>query len=299
MTTMGVQPPSGPDTPGRDTLAPDSLGVAAAAAARAADLSGVRIRLLGTVEELQDVEVLVNQTWRAEVSISMLRALRKAGNFVSGAYRDEVLVGACIGFFGIAGRTEMHSHLAVIDPRHRTAGIGAALKLHQRAWAMAQGVTQICWTYDPLERRNAYVNLTKLAARPVEYLVNFYGDHGDGDGAPFPTDRLMLTWDLTAAAVTAAAGRRATPPDLALLRAGDSTLLLAMDARGAPQDVPDTGASVLLIGTPQEVALLRTHDAGLALEWRLRLRHHLGGALTAGARVTGFVREGFYVLKRV
>lgn len=288
MTAKGVQPPPVTGAP----------STAAEAAARAAERSGIRVRVLSNLEDLQAVEVLVNETWPAEVSISMLRALCKAGNFVSGAYRDEALIGACIGFFGIGGRQEMHSHLAIVDARHRTTGVGAALKLHQRAWALEHGVACICWTYDPLERRNAYVNLTKLAARPVEYLVNFYGDHGDGDGRAFPTDRLMLTWDLTSAAVTAAASQSSASPDLALLQAGGSDLVLAMDARGAPQEGRDTGAPVLLIGTPQEVGRLRTSDAGLALEWRLQLRDHLRRALASGARVTGFVREGFYVLER-
>lgn len=291
MSIEGTAPPPWPATP-------EVLRQAEVAAERAADRSGVRIVVLGSVAELESVRILVNETWPAEVSISLLRALRKADNLVSGAYRDGMLVGACIGFFGAAGRVELHSHLAVIDRRHRASGVGTVLKLHQRAWALERGVSRICWTYDPLERRNAYLNLTKLAADPVEYLVNFYGDHGDGLEGPFPTDRLMVAWDLASAAVIAAAERRPTVPDLADLRVAGSATVLAMDARGAPKEGRDHGEPFLLVGTPQDAGLLRAHDPALALEWRLRVRHQLSQALESGARVTGFAPEGFYVLQR-
>ena len=115
-----------------------------------------------------------------------------------------VLVGACVAFFGSSGRQDLHSHLAVVAPTERSSGIGWALKVSQRAWAMEQGVARIQWTYDPLESRNAYVNLAKLAAQPVEYLENFYGDHGDGTESVFPTDRLLVSWELGAPRVAAA-----------------------------------------------------------------------------------------------
>ncbi len=59
------------------------------------------------------------------------------------------------------------------------------MKLHQRAWAIARGIPVIEWTFDPLVARNAYFNIRKLGAMPVEYLPNFYGIMGDGiNGEP-------------------------------------------------------------------------------------------------------------------
>ena len=60
-------------------------------------------------------------------------------------------------------------------PRAAGRSVGFALKLHQRAWALLRGVSEIAWTFDPLVSRNAYFNLVKLAARAGEYLPNFYG----------------------------------------------------------------------------------------------------------------------------
>ena len=270
----------------------------AAAAGRAAARSGVRITVLDTVADLHAVEQLVNRTWRSEISISMLCALRKAGNFVSGAYRGDDLVGACVGFFGLAGREELHSHLAVTELRQRGTGVGWALKLNQRAWGMEHGVRRIRWTFDPLERRNAYVNLTKLSARPVEYLDNFYGEHGDGSQSPFPTDRLVLDWDLGSDQVVVAARGDARPPDLTGLSDGECVRVLERDDRDAPREARDGGQPLLLIGTPENAAHLRADAPGLALDWRLLVRHHLGRALADGAETVGFTREGFYVLRR-
>jgi predicted GNAT superfamily acetyltransferase len=198
--------------------------------------------VLDSVSQLSAAADLINQTWPAEVSVSTLRALRKVGNYVGGAYRDGRLVAACVAFFGSAGSGDLHSHLAVVAPAERSSGIGWALKVSQRAWAMEQGVARIQWTYDPLEARNAYVNLAKLSARPVEYLDNFYGDHGDGTESVFPTDRLLVSWDLgSAPAVEAARGDR-IPADPTLSRLPAATVL-ARGADGAPREGRDHGVT--------------------------------------------------------
>src|SRR3712207_7442617 len=62
-------------------------------------------------------------------------------------------------------------------------------KLHQRAWAIARGVHEVAWTFDPLVARNAWFNLTKLGARATEYLPNFYGPMDDGINGADESDR--------------------------------------------------------------------------------------------------------------
>ena len=61
------------------------------------------------------------------------------------------------------------------------------------------------WTFDPLVRRNAYFNTVKLAARPVEYLVDFYGEMTDEINAGQGSDRLLVEWPLLAPEVVSAA----------------------------------------------------------------------------------------------
>jgi predicted GNAT superfamily acetyltransferase len=284
-----------PTGTGSPTSAQRAEGAAAAAAA--STRAGVRTGLLDSIDELTVAVDLINQTWPGEVSVSTLRAMRKVGNYVGGAFRDDVLVGACVAFFGAAGAPDLHSHLAVVAPEERGSGIGWALKVSQRAWAMKNGVARIQWTFDPMEARNAYVNLAKLSARPVEYLVNFYGDRGDGLEAPFPTDRLLVSWDLAGAPAVAAAQGYGPPPDPSL-SAGPVATLLARRSDGTPREGTDHGQPVLLIAAPEDATSMRQNDPALALEWRMLLRKHLGQAVRFGAETIGFTREGFYVVRR-
>ena len=66
----------------------------------------------------------------------------------------------------------MHSHILGVLPGSETHGLGFDLKQHQRRWCLARGVTVMEWTTDPLVRRNAYFNVTKLGAEAPTYLVN-------------------------------------------------------------------------------------------------------------------------------
>jgi predicted GNAT superfamily acetyltransferase len=260
------------------------------AAEQAAARAGVTVTDLVAVPELEAVERLINRTWPAEVSISLLCALVKAGSYVGGATRDGRLVGACIGFFGDRSAAELHSHLAVTAEEVRGAGVGYALKLHQRAWALARGLDRVSWTFDPMERRNAYLNIAKLMALPTEYVPNFYGDHGDGTGRAFPTDRLLVAWQrgpVTPAELVTSPELRGVP------------IAVGADADGRPrEDAAAWHEPVVLVATPENAAALRRTDPGLAAEWRLALRHQLGGAMRDGRHVSGFTRDGYYVLER-
>ena len=143
-------------------------------------------------------EVWVPEDGNSSLRLDLLRAMTKAGNYASGAY-DLVsgeLLGACVGFFGPPAHAELHSHIAGVRPAGLGRSVGFALKVHQRAWCLRRDVRVIAWTYDPLIRRNAYFNLVKLGARPVEYLRNFYGTMDDAINGGTETDRVLVHWDL-------------------------------------------------------------------------------------------------------
>lgn len=185
----------------------DSLAAAASA--------GVEIRELRELADLDQVYRLYDSIWRPDpknppVTTELLRALTKAGNYVGGAYDGADLIGACVGFFGAPAEVTMHSHVAGVSSKARGRNVGFALKLHQRAWALERGVTAISWTFDPLIRRNAYFNLAKLAARPTEYLPNFYGLMADGINNGDDSDRLLVRWQLDDPTVITAAHRPST-----------------------------------------------------------------------------------------
>ncbi|MFF6968809.1 GNAT family N-acetyltransferase [Streptomyces anthocyanicus] len=277
----------------------DEASVHAEAAART---SGVRIRQMRSGAELDAVHDLFNLVWHTgpaspPLTGELLRALAKSGNYVSGAHDGDELVGACVGFFGAPADEVLHSHIAGVSNAARARGVGFALKLHQRAWALARGASAVSWTYDPLIRRNAYFNLVKLATRPEEYLVNFYGHVHDGVNEGDDTDRLLVRWPLDSEPVRAACTGEFRPGDARAWRAAGAAVALGRGPDAAPVpgelDAPD-----LLVAVPPDIERLRLTAPERAGDWRSALREVLGTLLAEGARVTGFDRRGWYALRR-
>ena len=261
---------------------------AAADALAAATAAGVDVRELHDVAELRLAQRLFEEIWRPAadspppVTAELLRALAHAGDYVSGAWAGERLAGACMGFLSAPARRALHSHIAGVAPGTQRRGVGFALKLHQRAWALGHGLPLAVWTFDPLVARNAWFNLAKLRARPTAYLEDFYGPMTDAVNAGVASDRLLLAWRLDDPAVAAAcAGRPLQPPPVeaeAALTVGPGLEPVAHQ--------PDTPA--VTVALPPELEPL---DPGQRRAWRQAVREALGGRLAAGAAVTGFLRH--------
>lgn len=273
------------------------------AAATAARAAGVRIRELSGLADLVDVVELYRSVWggdEPQLSVELLRAFAKSGNYVAGAYAGDRLVGACVGFFAAPGEDALYSHIAGVSAAARGRSVGSALKLHQRAWTLARGVADILWTFDPLVARNAYVNLVKLGAEPVEYLPNFYGGMSDAVNAGIDSDRLLVRWRLESPAAVAACAGHPAPADAAAARAAGAGVALGVGADGSPAPVPDQPdprrAGTVLVAVPADIVALRTSDPPAARAWRFALREVLWPLLAGGARVTGFDRAGWYVV---
>jgi len=274
---------------------------AVAAAEAVARTGGLQVRVLDALPDLDAVQRLYDEIWRpggtnSPVTTELLRALGKAGSYVGGAFDHGELVGACIGFFGAPASGSLHSHIAGVSPRVQGRSVGFALKAHQRAWALLQGIREISWTFDPLIARNAYFNLAKLAADPADYLPNFYGRMNDGINGADDTDRLLVSWRLDAEAVSAACAGRHRAVPAAVLRAASPALAVAPS--GAPLLAPRVTTRTVLVGVPPDIEGMRVSDPALASAWRAALRDVLGGLLAEGARVRGFDRAGWYVVDR-
>jgi predicted GNAT superfamily acetyltransferase len=281
---------------------------AVAVARAAAGAAGVEIRELTEVEELAAAGDLFESIWRSApgarpLTTELLRAMSSAGNYVAGAFGPGELLGACFGFFGHPGKGGLHSHIAGVAASGAGRGIGQALKLHQRGWALAQDVSVITWTFDPLVRRNAYFNLGKLGALPLRYLPDFYGPMADRINGSGETDRLMVGWDLTSPAVRAASLGEPVPADARAWRAQGASTALSAGADGGPVTgsarlAGSTSSPAVLVAVPSDIERLRHHDPGRAAAWRSALREVLGGLMADGARVNGFDRAGWYVLSK-
>jgi predicted GNAT superfamily acetyltransferase len=279
----------------------DSAIQAAGAAARA---SGVQIRELAEVDDLQRLCVLVDEIWHPEptnppVTAEFLRALAYAGNYVAGAFAGDQLAGICVGFFDAPAEHAMHSHIAGVSARVGGKHVGFALKLHQRAWALSRDVTTIAWTFDPLVCRNAYFNIVKLGAAATEYLPDFYGAMDDLINAGDDSDRLLAVWPLAADSVASASQGAVSAADASRLRAAGAAVALDIDADGLPaiRDA-DPRASTVLVRVPLDIETVRRHHEPVARRWRHAVRQVLGGLMSDGARVAGFDRSGWYVVQR-
>lgn len=265
-----------------------------AAADTIADRLGVRVVELSDVDGQRTASELLRRVWRADsadrlVNAGLMRAFAYSGNYVVGAYRGDDMIGAAVAFIG-AGH--LHSHIAGVDARLRGAGVGYAMKLHQRAWALDRGFDRVCWTFDPLVRRNAYFNLHKLGATATAYLPDFYGAMDDGINVGETSDRLYVSWNVASPAVAAAAAGQGQEVDSAA-----GAVLLGRTVGGAPAPKARASGRRLLVAVPDDVERLRAANPKLAGRWRYALREAVTGALDRGYRIAGITKDGWYVLE--
>ena len=268
--------------------------------------AGVDLHELHDQTDLAAASALFDAVWGrpgeagAVLVPEALAAIARAGGQVTGAFRDGHLVGATAAFLGRSdtGSTFLHSHVTGVIDDATGAGVGTALKWHQRAWCLARGVPEVRWTFDPLIRRNVAFNLVRLGAQAIGYLEDAYGRMPDERNAGLPTDRLLASWTLDGPRVVAAAGGRTASPDVGALRRAGAEVVLDELPDGSPH-VTFTDAPRRLLRVPQDVERLRVTDPDLALAWAVAVRTVLGAAIGRGDRVTGATRDGWIVLAAV
>ena len=137
---------------------------------------------------------------------------QKIGGQVIGAFDDKKLVAFALGIPGNRnGHLYMHSHMLAVDSGYRNAGLGRRVKLFQREDALAKGIELIEWTFDPLEIKNAWLNIEKLGAITRRYTINQYGMVSSSLQGGLPTDRLTAEWWLKSKRVEAVLKHGAHP----------------------------------------------------------------------------------------
>ncbi len=259
-------------------------------------LSGARpqveVRLVRSHAEFAACEALSRDIWGAAernvVPRELLLTMQLNGGLVHGAFLpDGRLVGFCFGFAGVRdGQLRLCSHQLGVIPELRGAGIGIELKQAQRKDARRLGYPLVSWTFDPLEARNAYINLHRLGCIARLYDRNHYGEMEDELNRGLPSDRFEAEWWLDRPKPAAPAGQPA--------------MILRAAADGAPiRDPVDLGvAPAVLIAVPEDFQAIKRKSLELALRWRLESRAALEAALDAGMIAVDFRREGAYVMAR-
>ena len=260
------------------------------------------LRELHDLGDLREVVAIFERIWgrtdEPPLNADTLKALTHSGNYVAGAFIGGRMVGALVGWLGGDPRHElhMHSHILGVLPDREARGLGFELKQHQRRWCLDRDVRTMEWTTDPLVRRNAYFNLSKLGAEAPEYLVNFYGEMRDDINAGEESDRLLIRWRLDSDRAETAAAGNGFEPDVEKLREWRDDAILVVGPAGEPVTATSS-ARVLICQVPDDIVAARRRDSSLARRWRLALRETLGGAIGRGYVVTGATKSGWYVLE--
>ena len=181
------------------------------------------IRACKGFDELEACVKLQVETWGYDASDVIPRkaflVMQKVGGQVIGAFDTELpgaspqgdpesLVGFAMSLPGVKSgngeaRPYLHSHMLAVREAYRNRGVGAQLKWEQRREELSRGIRLIEWTFDPLEIKNAFLNIHKLGAIACRYFVNFYGVSSSRLQGGLPTDRLLAEWHLRSSRVTA------------------------------------------------------------------------------------------------
>jgi predicted GNAT superfamily acetyltransferase len=159
----------------------------------------VTIRKCEALAEMQACFALQKEVWKFSdadlVPVRMFVVASKIGGHVIGAFDEKELIGFALAIPGMRnGHCYLHSHMLAVRQQYRNGGLGRRMKLYQREEALARGFELMEWTFDPLEIKNAYLNIEKLGATARRYNVDQYGITSSPLQGGLPTDRLVAEW---------------------------------------------------------------------------------------------------------
>lgn len=258
----------------------------------------ISIRLAQTHDEYTGCEELSRTIWGASernvVPRELLLTMQTNGGIVQGAWLpDGTIVGFVFGFIGRRdGQLRLCSHQLGVLPAYRGTGLGVRLKQAQGEEAQHRGLQLITWTFDPLEGRNAYINLHRLGAIARLYDRDHYGVMEDELNRGLSTDRLEAEWWLGPVA-----GRWPRPSATDVAQA-PLAIRVAPDGTPAPASVDLANAHTVIVEVPADFQAVKRANLELAQRWRLAVRAALEPALAAGFYAADFLRRDAYVLAR-
>ncbi len=260
-------------------------------------MADIQIRDLTTIDEFRQVVALEREIWgytdNADmVGVPVFIFTVHRGAMLVGAFDDQKMVGFAYAVVGMKqARPMLWSHMAGVLPEYR-GGLGYRLKLAQRERALAQGYDLIEWTFDPMQAMNAHFNFAKLGGVVEEYERNFYGESTSALHRGTPTDRIVLSWRISAPHVV----RRLEQTSAIRPRAAEvaeAPVVNETTARGEWRcnQKMDLGLADrrVWIEIPTGFTEMQRTEPELALRWRLELRQMFEVYLSKGYRAVDFV----------
>jgi len=261
---------------------------------------GFTLRSLDSPEEYRACVGLQEEVWGKEFSEKVPPAILMLANRLSGVVAgafdvDGGLQGFVFGLTGVMGGEVVHwSDTLAVRRGLRDQGIGTRLKLYQREVLLGRGVRRMHWTFDPLQGRNAHMNLAKLGIVCREYLRNVYGESESPLHRGVGTDRLVAIWEMDSARVEGRTEGILSAPSADevrdLPRALSAEYRSGMLEPGLP--VLDLGHARVLLAVPEDLHGMMGVDLPLAARWREMTRKAFLHYLPRGYEVREFVREG-------
>jgi predicted GNAT superfamily acetyltransferase len=231
----------------------------------------IRIHSLKKLHDQGSARKIFDLTWAmdagTEITPNLLQAMVHSGAYLSGAFIDNKIVGAAFAFPATNSGLHLHSHMTAVLDEYRDKGVGYALKIDQWNWAKKQNYSHLSWTFDPLVRRNAKLNIVKLGVDISSYYPNFYGAMPDALNAGDESDRLMVSWSTD------------------------------IDEPKARELITHLKPDDILIKIPEDIVAIRSKNQSESMKWRRQVREQFLAAFEKNGKVIGFSTNNEYVVR--
>ena len=225
------------------------------------------IRACKTFEDFAACINLQRDVWQfVDLDITPLRSFvitLHSGGMTYGAFNSD---GRLLGFahalaaFDERLKPYFYSHMLAVEPALQSAGIGGKLKLAQRDHALRTGVPLIKWTFDPLQSRNAYLNIIKLGGVIRQYKINYYGNASTSAlHKGLDTDRVFVEWWVKSQRVA-----------------------------DAQNNIRQTGKPEAAVEVPRDIEAVKKQDLAEAVRWQMQVRSQFQTLLGEGLYCAGF-----------
>lgn len=259
------------------------------------------IREITSKIDIQKVVNFQNEIWghTNTTPYPFLIASCHNGGILIGAFNGQKLVGFCYGFPGFKQKEiYLVSHMMAVSENTRNSGLGYLMKMKQKEWAVQNGYRKMVWTFDPLESRNAYLNIHKLGGYIRNYFPNHYGDMMDDLNGGLPSDRFLLEWDLT----------QVLNEKITMDENIKSFLLVEEENQPFPIPLPLTKSLSLdedyyAVPVPSNIHKIKKEDSKLAESWRFILRDCFQELFQQNYIILSFHKTNqsvhYYILKKM
>jgi len=275
----------------------------------------ITYKQLRTVEDLIPCERLQEAVWKFNqndiIPPRFMRVLCKHGGFTMGAFDGETMIGFVFGVPAIHyGQPSQHSHMLAVLPEYHNQNVGFNLKKAQREDAMSRNIDLITWAFDPLQSKNAHLNINKLGVIACSYDINLYGESSSSKlHSGLGTDRLLAEWWLVSDRVKSIIEDRTLNSNSAPSTNGMKINKTERSTQGLLMPVkPDLTLTndVLLLEIPDNIDEMKDSNIEAARKWRILVQKTFLHYFNAGYYINslqvereGETRRTYYILKRL